>query len=227
MALFIPEIVVFRIVEAAFNLAKRDWEANSATEEKTVLYKLFYGQKYELWDYYEQAKSLFLRKMGDAREIKTRMFFDVSRASIPTVHITLPGETSQYNSLGIGQGDNASEFDDVREEVTPTLSRNYKTTFHIIITSDNTIETLLIYHFLKNIITSMLDHVQFEGIQNPILSGNDIRIDSSIVPGHIFARALALDFFYETVTPRYFSSKVISDVIFNGVPTNGSLVINP
>jgi len=219
MAIVVPEIILKTLLDGVLSEIREDF-ADENDEKKSVLYKLFGGVKIGKWDYFEQARDLFLREKDHPRRLDTRLFFDATRTSIPTMHITMPAENASGDGFGIDEGYQEGTFDPVKQEYTPTFTRMFNTRYHIIITSDNTLEVLLIYHCVRALLISIFESIELSGLRNPKLSGQDIKINSELVPPHIFMRGIGLDVSYEVDVPRFYDEKVISKIIIGtGTPS--------
>jgi len=215
--IIIPEIVLFKIVNGLILHISKDFEAQT-DETQSLLYRLLHGNSVEKFDYYTQGKDLFLRGVDHPRKIAVRQFFDISRADLPTVHITLPGENAAFDGIGVDQGLNEPIFDDANLRFTPVYNRNFEAQYSIIFTSDNTFEVLLMYNTIRSLMISIFDSVQILGLMNPRLGGQDLQINSELIPKHIFIRALTLSSNYDVAVPRFFDEQMIQSIIFTGTP---------
>jgi hypothetical protein len=82
--------------------------------------------------------------------------------------------------------------------------------YNIVITSDNSLEVICIYTLLKSTLIGIFDHIELSGIRNPKLSGQDLQLNSDIVPPHIFVRGVGLNFSYELTVPSIKEEKFIN-----------------
>jgi len=214
--IIIPEIVLFNLITGLVTHISKDFEANLADETKSLLYNLLHGNKFGKFDYYDQGKELFLRRTDHPRKVAVRQFFDVSRADLPTIHITLPGESAAFDGIGVDEGFKSPLWDDDNLRFTPVYNRNFEAQYSIIFTSENTLEVLLMYNTMRSLLISIFDSVQLVGLQNPKLGGQDLQINSDLIPKHIFIRALTLHSNYDVSVPRFFSDQMMQDIIFSG-----------
>lgn len=210
--MLIPEIVIQTTIQQLLDFVKRDYNGE-VDKTNTFLYKAFFGQKVGNFDYYEQAKDLFLRDKNHPKEIGVRMFFDRSRAHLPTIHLSLPSEQGgEGDGIGFDQGYQENIFNSTEREITTVYNRNFNTQYNIIISSDNTFETLLIYHTLRALLISTYESLEMNGLRNPKFGGRDLQLNSDIIPPNVYIRALTLDVFYEIAIPKYVSDKIISNI---------------
>jgi hypothetical protein len=140
------------------------------------------------------------------------MFFNSERARLPTVHLTLPSEQSSADGIGTDAGYMSEVFDDTDNTFQRTLTRMFESQYQILITSDNTLEVQLIYNFLRAMIIGIFDQIELAGLRNPKLSGQDLRLESHLVPEHIFVRGLGIHTQYEISVPQFFSRESICKI---------------
>ena len=212
----IPEIVILNVLNAILNAIFIDLNKD-IDKEKSLLYFLLSGKNFEGFDYYEQAVDLFSRKNDHTRKIKTNLSFNGSRVVVPTIHVTIPSEQSENNGIGIDSGyvETIIQGHDSRN----VFTRMFGARYDLLITSDNSNEVLLIYHVLRAGIIAFIPNFEFSGIRNIKLSGQEIRLDSGVVPG-VFIRAIGLTFNYEVSVPDFFTQRIIEAINFKGIPIN-------
>jgi len=221
MAIFIPEIELHNTLKAILTLIREDYESRS-NKEHTLLYKILGSNRLQRYNLYEQGKKVFLAKEDDPRFLDVQMFFNMKRASIPTIHITLPSEQAGQDGLGIDEGYADPAHDEMPSigdpdilQTSPNYTRRFDTTYNIIITSDNTNEVILIYHLLRAILIPVFDHLNQVGIENCKIGGRDIQAYPSLVPDSIFMRGLSLSFSYQITSPGIFKQDVIQKIILD------------
>lgn len=215
--IFVPEIVLYKLLNSILSLIKRDYK-EAVKKEDSYLYRILSGNFIDKFDYYEQAKELFLREVSHPRVIEIRQFFDISRATLPTIHLSLPGENTEFASIGMDQGfeDNIVTLD---RRIYPTVNNPFATQYNIISTSENPMEVLLIYNVLKASMTSLMDSINLLGFKNVKIGGQDLQINSEIIPQHVYLRALTFSAYYEFTTPKFFPVEgEFLNIYFNGYP---------
>lgn len=222
MSTSVPELKLYQIVSALISEIEADY-LRHADKKDTFLFHLF-GEHTSLgkYNYMAQAVSLFTDRAPDnPRKPKVRMMFDAKQSSMPTIHITMPSESGDHNTIGVGEGGRRDEdfvTSDTDGTVAPLYRRNFQTTFHIVCTSDSSQEVFLMYHVLRAAMITALDYINLAGMQNPKLSGQDIRQQDHLVSPHIYMRGIGLACFYSVEVPRYFDTKLISDIVLTGTP---------
>lgn len=200
--ILIPEIKVNEILRTILKIVQIDFQ-ESLDEKESILYKIFGDNRIEKFTFFDQAKDIFLRDNSHPRKIETRLLFDAQRASLPTIHTTMPSESPGPDGIGVDEGYEKQIVNNKTKYVQKTYTRSFETKYHLMITSDNSLEVILIYHFLKNMLISVFDHIEFSGIRNLKISGMDLQINSDMVPTHIFVRGVEISFFYESDSPNF------------------------
>jgi len=143
----LPELILKQIIDELLSLITTDYN-NASSEEDTFLYQVFNGNVLDGFDFYKQAREVFLRTSDNPRKLETRIMFDASRAKLPTIHVVLPSENlGKNNSLGVNRSDeNFVRSDDV---LTPLYGRSFDIIYQLAVTSGNPMETILIYQGLR------------------------------------------------------------------------------
>lgn len=213
---FIPEIVVYKILKAGLITVKENF--SQKPENETFLYRLYNGVSLEKNDLYEQAKDLFLRDDTHDRFVDIRMYFDSQRASIPTIHINLETEQEIESGLGIGSG-NYMNLNNEKQQYyhnedgsyNEINERRYDANYGLVCTSDNHNEVLIMYHYLRCVITSIHSALALSGFENLKTSGMQLQINENLVPEGIFSRNLPLSFSYINRVPVLFDKNGLCD----------------
>ena len=224
-----PEIIIFNTLKSVLKHIRLDYDAK-VNKSESLLGLMLEGLSIQRYDFLTQAESVFITLEDNPRHLDVNMFFNASRASIPTIHITLPSEDSAENGLGIDEG----YTDDIEftDDYYTTFTRRFSTSYNLIITSDNTNEVVLIYHALKAFCQSLIPHFNAAGLENIKIAGRDIQLNTSLIPTNVFSRAVSLSFSYENTTPNLFLTENMSidDVVFNPsdiITVQNSQIVNP
>lgn len=220
----VPEITLKKLLDYLIEKVIQNY--NSKPDEKdTFLYKLFNGNFIEGYDYFKQAKALLLKGINvpDPRKIETRIFFDRSRASSPTLHITLPSEQHAFDGISYDKGYSDPSFTDT--SFTEENTRGFQTKYQIIATSDNTFEVLIMYYLLKALIVSNIRIFELNGLRNIKQSGQDLLIRDEFMPQNIYMRGLTIDCFYEFSVPEMEEQEMLLNIDFEGSVIDNTLQI--
>lgn len=178
------------------------------------LFKLFGNQTFGKgeYNYFENAKALFLRGIDSPRKVVCNIFFNQARQNLPTIHIALnqdiPGEG---NGLGFDPGldTNPSE-----NQFSDTFSRVYSARFNIIFTSDNSFEVLLMYNVIRALVQGNPELLELSGLSNIKLSGQDLVLTDYLMPPNIYARGFIIDCLYEITVPSINIQQGITQAYF-------------
>lgn len=211
----LPEIKLKKVIDYYLDLITEDYNNSLPNEQESFLYGVFGENSLDNYDFFTQAKAIILRSSDNPRKLQTRLFFDRTRATIPTVHINLPSESPNSDSLGYGIGNNDPIFND--ESYRMTYERCFDSKYNLTVTSDNSFEVLIVYSILKAIIISCVDIMEVNGLRNPKVMGNDLMVNMEQTPP-LYMRALGLNFIYEFVVPelKKNSKTTLNEIDFTG-----------
>jgi hypothetical protein len=218
LGLLMPEIILYNTLNYVFKKVKDDF-LNSSDDKKTILYELFGLDEnknkvnFETFNYFEQSKQVFLK----ANPIQVNLGYNLQVSDIACVHIILPSESAK--PLGIGADENYVGYASGPEENTykEIYTQIFDANYNLIITSKNTMEVILIYNFLKACFLSLNTHLELSGLRLAKTSGQDIQLQSDLVPPHIFHRSLGVSFMYEFHVNDIFAKKLISEFDITGI----------
>lgn len=219
MLVNIPELIIKDTVSKLIRYIKIDYD-NQPDKNKTLLSRLLGDQTLQRYNFFEESKSVFLKSPSDPRYISVNMMFNRDRQQGPAIHIMLPSENETDMTLGIGEGelDFITDEDDV-SLIQKTYNKRFRSSYNIVITSDNVNEVILIYHVLKSLMISANGHFNMKGLFNIKLSGRDMQINSELVPPHLFIKSLSMDCEYETGAIELLPIDYITDFDFEGTAT--------
>jgi len=217
-AVLMPEVIIYKTLKAIFQIVRDDF-ANHPVQD-TILHQYFgidecdNPVEWEGFNYFEQAKELFIDKPN---RIQVNLGYNMEVSDVACIHIMLPNESGR--PFGIGADENyigyaAQQTDGVSQAI---FTKLFDATYNLIITSENTLEVLLIYHFLRGALISLYTHIELSGLRLPKLSGQDIQLQPDLVPPHIFHRALGLNFVYEIHVPDIMRKRLIKEFKVTGI----------
>lgn len=199
--MLIPEIILYNTINQFIKLVYDDYNEQS-DKTFTILSELFEtddnGNKleFETYDWFNQAKGMFLRDVENQRELTINIGYNLEHLNIPTIHILMPNDSKgSIDTLG---KEDARTYDEQTSILTVSKTQSFKTVYHLMITSDNASEVILIYYFLRAIFLLFHENFEFLGLRNMQFTGQDINIDQESTPPHIFHRNLSLQFDYES-----------------------------
>ena len=106
---------------------------------------------------------------------------------------------------------------DFEDFFSPVFSQSFSTTYNLLISSENSLEVLMIYNFLKASFLSLHEHLELYGFQNLKMGGNDIQMQQDLVPTNIYHRSLTISFDYEMIIPSFYKTKLAKDFKLTGI----------
>ncbi len=209
--IFIPEINLITVVQAIVDSIRDD--LRDGNEKESFLYQILQDYTVSNYQFYKQAKELFLRKNNDKRMLEVRLFFDAHRAELPTIHINLPMESTTENGLGSDEGFAPPLFDDTSLEFIRRYNRRFSSNYQILFSSNNSLEVITMYHVVRAAIIANLGVLELYGFTNLSMSGGDLQLHPDIVPQGVFVRGLNLNFGYEVTAPAIKREKFYTNFI--------------
>ena len=223
-SIIMPEVILYKTLNTIFKLVKDDFEA-STNHEQTILWDIFGRDingdllNFEEFNYFEQAKETFVKKSPSVN-----MGYNLEVANLGSVHILLPAESGQPTTLGADEDGNNYIYNaaapDVATDFKPIFTQKYEATYNMLITSENTFEVILIYNLLKASLLALNSHLEMYGLMLPKPSGQDLNIQTDLVPTHIFHRSLMLNFIYEVNVSGFFYRKLVKKFKITGEMVN-------
>jgi len=223
--MILPEVVLQNICSKLLKIVKQDYAENE--EKETILFRMFhqtYGQEDELTGQkflenldkglYKQAKALFLEDdESHPNFIKVRLFFERNRATLPTLHITLPSEVvGPYNSIGTGEGDYPTQYNKDSSLYFPFYSRNFTANYFIVCTSQSPLQTIMLYGVVQHLFISAIPALETLGFTNVKLGGNDLRPYEELQANPLYIRGLSIAFDVDKKAPALIAGRIIKDI---------------
>lgn len=199
--IIIPEQIILQAVKGLLTLI-----------DEKYLYAVFGdlqlpGNNY---NYFENAKEIFLtRDNTSPRKIEANLFFNRNRASLPTIHIGLPGEVLGEGN-GIGFDPSEDFMTETGLEIQEYFSRTYNSRYNMVFTSNNTFEVLIMYNVMRCLLQGNVQVLEESGLRNCKFSGNDLNLSDYLTP-EIYARALFIDCIYDIKAPSLSLSRGVTD----------------
>ncbi len=215
----IPELKLQKIIDLLINKLRFDYNTAGVDKSQSVLYRMFGDLEYGRYKLFENAVQLFITSSDDPNKVVTRMMFDRDRASLPTIHVTVPSEQpSVSDGIGLDEGYN----ENIGIGVDPTemyekYNRTFGSKFNIVITGRNSYEVVTIFYVLKVLLYNNVESLEFNGFRNPKIYGGDLKLNSELLPNS-FLRVLILDSFFELEIPKFGEINIVNSINFNGEP---------
>lgn len=218
----VPEYIILNHIEAALKIVRDDF-VNQVNEQDTILWKMFQGTIFQRYDFFEQAKQVICGDIDDPRRVECNLIFNMKRGGAPTVHLNLPGEvTDNDNGIGIDEGYQTPIYVDgdpgsSTGTFTSVFTRSQSATYNIVITTDNSNEIVLLYHFIRALLISCYNSLSLHGLKNIKFGGQDIQPYSDLIPANLWLRGISMSFSYETSSFDFTSQVMINGIGFQGI----------
>lgn len=214
----VPDIVLLETVNAAIQALRDDYitttVTNSQPESKTMLYYMLgTSAALQRYNFFEQAKKIILttpQQDGDTH-LEANLSFDMnSWKGNPIIYITMPSSQGIHNSLGLGEG-NFDEILDGNGNFKKQFVRRKRSTYQIMILSNNKTTTMLLYYLIDCLILACHDHLELSGLSNIQYNGGDLNI-REVLPDKVFGKYIGLTFEYETVGKEFNINAIVSNI---------------
>jgi hypothetical protein len=213
--LVIPEAIITRMVEGFLDFLRNEIK-NSTTESETFLYLLLKGESDSQFDYYDNAKNIFSRKPDDERRVQFRQTLDRSRLQLPTITLLIDEETlHKRQSVGQGEGDYGS-ITTQEGKLKAIYSKRYNGKCHLLITSDNPAEVMVIEAVMKAGLNSVFMSFDDSCLQGLRIERGGLQMGSEAInAAHV---GLEISYFYDLKTPYLSANEILDSITFNGKP---------
>lgn len=219
MSVLIPEIKIAETLNKVLVIIRNNHNdaITNGQENRSLLYLLFKDTTLGRYDFYENAKHLLVTTPQNPKHLEVRLSYDQNATGNTTgIFLNLASDNNRNDSLSIGEGDQEElvyDNDSGQDEYIKQYSRNFLTTYQLVIIAENKNEVSILYNLFRCMIIACTNHLELEGITNLKLGGQDLRVNLSI-PDKLFIRAITLNFQYQVVTPEVFIQDIFTKIRF-------------
>lgn len=216
----VPEFILHDGLQKIVKFIREDYKSFSTTPDKSYIVKLVKELGFERYNYDVQAVATFLADEESPKHLTIDLGFNMKRETLPAIHITMPAETPGQNALGLDEGSRETyqNYTDAETPVVETLqsifTRRYRSTYDIVIVSDNSNEVVMIYHIVKALLVSLSAHFTLSGLENFTFGGQDLQPYAELAPKNIFMRAIRLGLEYESSALDFEKHPLVVDIVF-------------
>lgn len=232
----IPEYLLHSTISSMLAKVRLDFAAHSADTTKSLLYKMTQGITFERYAAFTELSKIICGKKDDPRRLEVDLMFNLKRNGPPTIHITLPAETaaSQGNGLGTDENYEDPQYDtdeventdivdgdndaDVPETTMSVFSRRFRAAYNVVVTSDNSNEVVVVYHFIRQLLISAIPHLSLAGIENVSFGGNDVRPYTDVTANQLYMRAIIVNMEYDTYAFKLDLNIIPDEITTTGTP---------
>lgn len=204
-----------QMVEGLLSYVQNDFE--NVPESETFLYHMFYGISDGSFDFYSQAKKLFLRANSSPRKLQVKMEYPKDKTHLPCIIVREPGRSSNMPSPlgGFGEmtldayGKPEYEREGFRQ---PALSK-----IDLMCLSENMLESILIGEVLYALLVGARNTLEEEFIKFNF-SMNELIAENSLFPQPILIKNVSIevegiDDYCSIIRPEIVKKFVIRDAI--------------
>ena len=212
-----PELILMRVLTTIITLLRNDLEQKE-DEKETLLYKIMgvdengNGLQLNLYNVFAQAKKMILNKGN----LSINYGYNQKVAQNLSLHIILPSENATM-TIGADEGymEEAIEDDEGNLQAAQQyFTQTYKSTYQIMITSNNSAEVMVIYNVLKCMMLMLVEQLELLGLRTPEFSGNDIVMQDDLIPTPLFHKVFNVSFQYENNVPQCLKNDVAKNFYF-------------
>lgn len=200
-------VKIKKIVEACLEYVQTDFE--SKTDEKdSFLYKVLGDTQDGSFNYYEQAKNIFLRKETNPNNIKVVLEYPKDKTGLPAYVIREPGKKGGIaNSIG--------KIESFMGGI-PMYRDTRQYGLEIMCFSVNMNESILMSEILYALLLGSWDILasQFLKIE---FTMKELMMQNNLIPIPIFIRSIGLDLSSEETVPGLADSSLLGKIIFGKV----------
>lgn len=217
--LIVPETIILDSIQKGLQFVRTDYQTNldANAEQDSYLYRILHGVGIERYTYFIQGKKVFLAEEDDPRLLNIDLAYNMDVSKVPSIYIALANEQNGQNGLGLDEGFQ-QDLENEDGTTSPVFTRRKNTSYNVMITSDNSNEVVMIYHFLYALLTSLTPHMNMRGLENISIGGQDLQLRGDLIPKHIFMRALAINLQYETSVPDLSRNPTAGAIFFSETP---------
>lgn len=212
-----------QIVDGLLSYIQYDYD--SVPEYETFLYHTFYGVKDGQFDFYEQAKKIFLRTASSPRKIQVKMDYPKDKSHLPCIIIREPGRSADKPAPLGGYGDVPTLDIYGGQEYEREGFRNpYVSNIDLMCFSDNMLESILIGEVLYSLLlgarnTFEEEFLSFEFNTNELVAENSL-FPQPILIKNIQVTVSDMDRYPSIIRPEIVRRFVIEDAIPVGSDPN-------
>ena len=182
----IPEMLIYGYLKWYLELIKASIEFSNT---ESIIDLVFNGvSSIGKYDPIKESKRIFSKEDS----IKIKFGMNINPAELPAIHILLPDENIEWESIGwseteLEKDDNTSvSIGDV----------DFNTAYSLIIVDKNADSVVYIYHILKYMILSTHENLELDGFKTLKISGRDLIQQQGLIPIDVYSRNLSLSFKY-------------------------------
>lgn len=205
-------IKIKKLIENLLCYVREDFQNNE--KENTFLYKVLGDLKEGNFNFYEQAKSLYIRTNQNPNTIQVSLECPKDRTSIPAYVIREPAkDESEFNSIG--------KISAIEPNLLYRDSR--KMSIEIMCFSENILESILMSEVLYALFVGSYD-VLADMFISIDFSTTEVLMENQLIPNPIFIKIIRLQVVVDEYIPGIIDTTLLSKIIFGKVNQKDSYV---
>lgn len=208
-------VQIKKLLEDLLEYVHQDYANHQDDETQTFLYKVLYGTVDGNYDFYQQAKKLFLRTQENPNNLKVIYEYPKDRSSIPVYVIREPGKIEgPANSIG--------KIEKFIGDI-PQYRDNRQFNFEIMCFSTNMMESILMSEIMYALLLGAYDILASRYLLIDY-SMKELMMENNLMPTPIFIRSIGLNLVQDEVVPGTVDSILLGKIIFGEVNQKDSYV---
>lgn len=199
-------ITIIEVKKIVVNLLKYiQQESKTVQEDESFLYKILYGIKDGSFDFYEQAKSLYIRDDNRPNKLIVSLEYPKDKTSLPAYIIREPSRNlGDSNSIGKVYELGLGGFN---------LRDSRRASFEIMCFSNNMIESIIMSEVLYALLLASYNELStiFTNID---FGMKELMMNQELIPTPIFIRSIEFNVSLENKVPQLVNSELLGKVLF-------------
>lgn len=222
MAVQFPNLKIKQVLISFIDLVIQQHKDSIAAgfESESWLYRVFSGVVEQEFDFYEQAINILVnRDKNSPKKLEIRLNFDPTITSTPTIFINSPSEL-QDGTNTVGMNGDTFQFNQNDDgTLNEDIARVFKGEYELMITSENQLESELLYRFLFALFIGFHQTLSenFEGGVF-MFSGKQLMANSNLIPTLLYYKVVTVTVFNKIQVPQFPTTSYGNDVTYEGTP---------
>ena len=223
MANIIKVVRLKKIVDGLLHYIKSNYDSNLAnlTENESFLYRLLYGNNDGDFDFYEQAKKLFLLEDTDPQKINTYLFFNNNVEQYPSIHVRELNRSPDENRNGIG-GTLGSVYENADGSWVDGMRNARSCQYEVMCTSGNALTTTLLAETIYSLFIAAQDTMmgEFSNFTYNVKENTYTNNNGE----YLYGKSIIIGVSYENDIPSIRKDEVVSSIEFILNKINGEQI---
>lgn len=196
-----------QIVDGLLDYIQQDYDSNR--ERDTILYQMFHGVVNGQFDFYQQAKGLFLRGAKSPRRLTTTFEYPKDRPSLPCIVIRESSKKFEEETLGgIGYEEYLTAGRYSSYDQRETFTHATASSVNLMCFSDNTLESLMVGEVLYRLLWGA--HNTFEAeFYSFSFELSEIMVENAVFPVPLIIKNITMNLKYRMLCPSIVGGQTV------------------